>query len=99
MLAGFERRHRDIGVDDRDGEVKDDLDLLVNEQRFRGTCLRDTVSLGLGLRTLEQEVRTGDHLDVVEYGRILEIDAADLAATDDADPDRRVIFDNRASLN
>ena len=57
-----------------------------------------TVSFGLGLRTLEHEVRTGDHLDVVEYGRILEVDAADLAATDDADPDRRVIFDNRASL-
>jgi hypothetical protein len=99
VFAGFERRHRDLGVDDRDGEVEDDLDLLVSEQLFRGTCLRDTVSFGLGLRTLEQEVRTGDHLDVVEYGRILEIDAADLAATDDADPDRRVIFDNRASLN
>ena len=85
-------------MDDRHGEVKDDLDLLVSEHPLRGTCLRDTVSFGLGLRTLEQEVRTGDHLDVVEYGRILEVDAADLAATDDADLDRRVFFDNRASL-
>jgi hypothetical protein len=48
--------------------------------------------------TLEHEVRTRDHLDVVEYERVFEVDAADLAATDDAYFDRAVLYDNEVLL-
>ena len=90
VLAGLQGRQRDLGVDDRDGQVEDDLDLFVGQQLLRATSLRHTIRLRLGLGPLEHEVRTGDDLDVVEYGTVLQIDAADLAAPDYSDFDRRI---------
>jgi hypothetical protein len=41
----------------------------------------------------EHEVRAGDDFDVVEYGRVFEVDAADLAATDYSYFDRAAFCD------
>src|SRR5215203_4972736 len=58
--------------------------------------LRHAVGFRLGLGTLGHYVRTGDDLDVVERGPVLQIDTADLAAPDDTDFDRPIFADGRS---
>src|SRR5918995_4014198 len=96
VLAGLQSRQRDLGVDHRDCQVEDDLDLFVGQQLLRAASLGHAVRLRLGFGALEQEVRTGDDLHVVERGPVLQIDAADLAAPDYSDLDRRVFADARS---
>src|SRR5918995_5464215 len=96
VLAGLQGRQRDLGVDQRDCQVEDDLDLFVGQQLLRAASLGHAVRLRLGFGALEQEVRTGDDLHVVERGPVLQIDAADLAAPDYSDLDRRVFADARS---
>src|SRR5215208_6018059 len=96
MLAGLQSRQGDRGVDDRNRQVEDDLDLFVSQQLLRAACLGHAVRLRLGFGPLQYEVRTGDDLDVVEYSSVLQIDAADLAAPDYADSHRRIFADGRS---
>ena len=93
MLACPERRQRDLGVCHRHGQIQDDLDLLISDQLPRRAGFRYAEGLRLLLGPLGHEVGTRDHLDVVEYARVFEVDAADLAATDDAYSDRAVFCD------
>jgi hypothetical protein len=83
-------------VDDRDRQVEDDLDLFVSQQLLRAARFGHAVRLRLGFSPLQYEVRTGDDLDVVEYSAVLQIDAADLAAPDYSDLDRRIFADGRS---
>src|SRR5215210_9578824 len=85
-------------MDVRNGQVQDYLDLLIIEQLFRRAGLRHAKCLSLGLGTFGHEVGTRDYLYIVEHCPVFEVDAADLAATDDADPDRRFFTDNRFLL-
>jgi hypothetical protein len=59
VLARPKRHHRDLSVYGRDGEVEDDLDLLISEQLLRRASLWRAEGLRLGLGSLEYEVRTG----------------------------------------
>src|ERR671916_864210 len=96
VLARLQGRQRDLGVDHRDCQVEDDLDLFVGQQLRRAASLGHAVRFGLGFGPLEYEVRTGYDLDVVECGPVLQIDAADLAAPDYSDSHRRVFADGRS---
>src|SRR5215203_5130531 len=96
VLASLQSRQRDLGVDHRDCQVEDDLDLFIGQQLLRAASLGHAVRLSLGFGALEHEVRTGDDLHVVERGPVLQIDAADLAAPDYSDLDRRVFADGRS---
>src|SRR5215212_3381886 len=96
VLAGLQGRQRDLRMNYGDGQVEGDLDLFVGQQFLRAAGLRHTVGFRLGFRPLEHEVGTGDDLDVVERGRVLQIDAADLAAPDDSDFDWPIFADGRS---
>ena len=85
-------------MDCRDSEVQDDLDLVVREQLFRSTGFRHVIRIRLRPRVFEHEVRAGDDFDVVEYGRVFEVDAADLAATDYSYFDSNVFGDGEFLL-
>src|SRR5215208_4015964 len=96
VLASLQGRQRDLRVDYGDGQVEGDLDLFVGQQFLRCTGLRHTVGFRLGFRPRGHEIRTGNDLDVVERGPVLQIDTTDLAAPDDADFDRPIFADGRS---
>ena len=88
VLARLERPESDLHVHLRQGEVDDDLDLVVSEQLVDRAVPGDAEGLGLGPRALLVDVGDESHLDVGEGGEVLQVLRADDAGADDADSDR-----------
>jgi hypothetical protein len=90
VVDGFprlHRRHRHVVVRVGDGEVDDDLDVGIGEKFVHRAGARDTMLLRLRARLIHDEVRAGDRVQDFEDFVCLQIDAADVAAADDADFD------------
>ena len=87
MLAGGDgvEGHRHVGL--WDGEVEDDLDPRIGEERFdRNRRHAEFLAPRSGGRRVA--VGQGEHLDLWKEGSSLEVGTADDPSTDDAHPDR-----------
>jgi hypothetical protein len=84
VLASAQCRERHAEMGSRDSEVDHEVDILAGEKLIDGQGL-DAVSARLRLRHLRLHVRAGAKGEAAICGDVLEIDARDVAASDDAD--------------
>ena len=84
VLARLDRGERDFGMRFGNGEIEHDVDVVAPEQRVhRPRLYRKTPRLALGGRRVD--VGAGGESDVAKQRGVVEIDAGDVAAADEAD--------------
>ena len=85
VLAGLERPLRDLVVGVVDGQVDDDVDLVVGEQVVERGVRADAVGRGERGRAIGIEVRRRDQADLRVSQGVLGVSAGDVSRPDDAD--------------
>ena len=86
VLAGIDRRPRYRVVCRRNGQVHHQVDRVVGNQLFRRERARDAELRRLRRRALANQVGARHHVQNGKLPAALEVGRADLAASDDADP-------------
>ena len=84
MLAGAQRRERDAEMGGRHGEVDHEIDVVAGQELIDRQRL-DAVAACLSLRDLGPHVGAGPQRQAAIGGNVLEVDAGNVAASDDAD--------------
>ena len=85
MFAGLEGLLRDLVMGMVDGQVDDDVDLIVCEQTVERGVRSDAVGRGERGRAIGIEVRRRDQADLRVSEGVLGVSASDVSCPDDAD--------------